>query len=183
MNTGAQAGQAYGFELESLRLLASVKTFDNSMTMMVYLYECLFAEQPTLLDVFDELKPIKIVARMEIDLIDKSVKSIKNKVDLVKSAMCPRQKQISGMKNQRILTIKTGQVEKRNSTSDMASTHSQEVKVHGSECDTNSDSSNTNNDNNNIYHNNNHNVTIGSLIYPIETLKTEIHSVGDSNYK
>ena len=63
MNAGSHAGQAYGFELESLRLLAGVKTFDNSMTMMMYLYKYLFTKQPKLLDVSDDLKPIKIAAR------------------------------------------------------------------------------------------------------------------------
>ena len=71
MNTGTR-GQTYVFELESFRLSAGVKTFDNSVTMMMYIYKYLFTKQPTLLDVFDELKPPKIVARREIDLIDKS---------------------------------------------------------------------------------------------------------------
>ena len=87
MNGGSHAGQAYGFEMDSLTLLPGVKTMDTSMNLMMYLYKTLYEKFPDCLNVMTELKPIKVCATMETELLDKSINEIKDKFGDLKSTL------------------------------------------------------------------------------------------------
>lgn len=87
MNGGSHAGQAYGFELDSLSLLPGVKTMDTSMNLMMYLYKTLYEKFPECLNVMTELKAIKVCATMETEMLDKSINELKDKFGDLKSTL------------------------------------------------------------------------------------------------
>ncbi|ETO09389.1 hypothetical protein RFI_27985, partial [Reticulomyxa filosa] len=87
MNGDTPAGQAYGFDLESLHLLTGVKTFDNSLNMMMFLYKFIYEKQPKLLKVFDELAVVHIACKIESEMIEKSVKKVKDDMDLLDATL------------------------------------------------------------------------------------------------
>eukprot|EP01083_Nonionella_stella_P210556 762171_1 len=85
MNGGSHAGQAYGFEIDSLRLLSGVKTMDTSMNLMMYLYKTLYERYPDYLHVMTELKTIKVCSTMETEMLDKSIIELKDKFNLLEN--------------------------------------------------------------------------------------------------
>ena len=87
MNGGSHAGQAYGFELDSLTLLPGVKTMDTSMNLMMYLYKTLYEKFPDYLNIMTELKATKVCATMETEMLDKSITEIKEKFDDLQSTL------------------------------------------------------------------------------------------------
>lgn len=87
MNGGTSKGQAYGFDLNCLRLMSGVKSLDSSMSLMMYLYKILFENHGSLLDVHKKLKFVKVAAQMETDMIDKSVKKLKDQMHLLAETM------------------------------------------------------------------------------------------------
>merc|ERR1712176_33813 len=87
MNGGSHAGEAYGFEIDSLGLLPGVKTMDTSMNLMMYLYKTLYEKFPNYLDVMTDLKAIKVCATMETEMLDKSIIETKEKFDELQSTL------------------------------------------------------------------------------------------------
>eukprot|EP01083_Nonionella_stella_P013192 37207_1 len=87
MNGGSHAGQAFGFEMESLQLLPMIKTMDNQMNMMMYLYKTMYEKYPKYLDVMTDLKAIKVCATMESEMLDRNVNDIKLRFDSLRSTL------------------------------------------------------------------------------------------------
>eukprot|EP01083_Nonionella_stella_P224599 799355_1 len=72
MNYGNKLkGNCYGFHLTDLALLPQIKTFDNSMTFPMFLYDFIARKKPKLLNIFDELSIVDQASGMDIDTVEK----------------------------------------------------------------------------------------------------------------
>lgn len=77
LNGESRNGQAYGFDLAALEKLGGVKSVDNKSTLLHYLVEYLERDEPAVLQVLEELEPVREAARVEAAFLTAEVKQMK----------------------------------------------------------------------------------------------------------
>jgi len=82
MNSGTKKGRVHGFDLKFLTEMAAVKTFDNTRSLLMYLYEFCDRKYPNALKVVrpEMMNVVKAAASMETE-------TLKQEFDRIKSTM------------------------------------------------------------------------------------------------
>ena len=84
LNGGTTRGGLYGFRLDTLPKLATIKSVDNKRTLMNFLAEYCAVKEPTLLDVAVELKVAGSTARRHpLKAVATTLRGVQEKVGLV----------------------------------------------------------------------------------------------------
>ena len=85
LNGGTGRGGSYGFRLDSLNKLATIKSVDNKRTLMNYLVSWSQSNDPELLDVDQELLNIPVARRHPLTGWQSDFKGVKKAVELIKT--------------------------------------------------------------------------------------------------
>ena len=91
MNSGTRKGQIYGFDLKILTAMTGVKSFDNTRSLLMYIYEFCDRKYPNALKVLDELmNVVKAAASMETETLKQAYQRIKDNMATIKVCELPR---------------------------------------------------------------------------------------------
>ena len=85
MNSGTRKGQIYGFDLKILTAMTSVKSFDNTRSLLMYIYEFCDRKYPNALKALDELmNVVKAAASVETETLKQTYQRIKDNLARIK---------------------------------------------------------------------------------------------------
>eukprot|EP01084_Bolivina_argentea_P253693 426264_1 len=86
MNSGTRKGQVYGFDLTILNNLTAVKSFDNTRSLSMYIYEFCDRKYPSALKILDELRDtLKAASSMEIETLKQAYERIQANMKEIKN--------------------------------------------------------------------------------------------------
>merc|ERR1719242_636991 len=86
MNSGTRKGQIYGFDLKILGQMTGVKSFDNTRSLLMYIYEFCDRKYPNALKVVDELtNVVKAASSMETETLKQAFGRIKENMTTIKN--------------------------------------------------------------------------------------------------
>jgi len=86
MNSGTRKGQIYGFDLKILTAMTGVKSFDNTRSLLMYIYEFCDRKYPNALKVLDELtNVVKAASSMETETLSQAFGRIKDNMTTIKN--------------------------------------------------------------------------------------------------
>eukprot|EP01083_Nonionella_stella_P243250 847795_1 len=80
MNGGRRNGQAYGFSLETLRMLSGTKGTDGRTTLLMYIYKYTKAEN-VCNEMMKELENVCAAVKIDIDALDKKIREVENELN------------------------------------------------------------------------------------------------------
>merc|ERR1719203_347482 len=85
MNSGTRKGQIYGFDLKILTGMTGVKSFDNTRSLLMYIYEFCDRKYPNAIKVLPELtNTVKSAASMETETLKNASQRITDNMKLIK---------------------------------------------------------------------------------------------------
>merc|ERR1719242_1265517 len=86
MNSGTRKGQIYGFDLKILTGMTGVKSFDNTRSLLMYIYEFCDRKYPNAIKVLPELtNTVKSAASMETSTLETASERIRDNMKLIKN--------------------------------------------------------------------------------------------------
>ena len=85
MNSGTTNGQIYGFNLLILTAMTGVKSFDNTRSLLMYIYEFCDRKYPNALKVLDELmNVVKAASLIQTETLKQAYQRIKDNMETIK---------------------------------------------------------------------------------------------------
>merc|ERR1712228_545651 len=85
MNSGTRKGQTYGFDLKILTGMTAVKSFDNTRSLLMYIYEFCDRKYPNAIKVLPELSDtLKAASSMEMETLKTASQRISDNMKLIK---------------------------------------------------------------------------------------------------
>lgn len=87
LNKGTSRAMAGGFKLEGLIKFTETKGVDQNTTLLHYLVSTISTKNPDLLELTNDLKNVKLAAKMSIAAIHASVKELENGLSKIQQAM------------------------------------------------------------------------------------------------
>merc|ERR1712113_1133781 len=86
MNSGTRKGQIYGFDLKILTGMTGVKSFDNTRSLLMYIYEFCDRKYPNAIKVLPELTAtLKAASSMEVETLKKAYERIGDNMKEIKN--------------------------------------------------------------------------------------------------
>jgi len=85
LNGGTSRGGLYGFKLDALNKLATIKSVDNKQTLMHFIADWCQQFEPTLLHVHEELEHVPMARRHPLQAVSADFKTLEKKVSLLES--------------------------------------------------------------------------------------------------
>eukprot|EP01084_Bolivina_argentea_P319845 554821_1 len=86
MNSGTRKGQQYGFDLKVLTGMTGVKSFDNTRSLLMYIYEFCDRKYPNAIKVLPELTDtLKSASSMEVETLKQAYKRIRDNMADIKN--------------------------------------------------------------------------------------------------
>merc|ERR1719474_2097633 len=89
MNHGTEKAKAYGFNLDCLQMLETIKDFSGKKTLAMFVYEFGYNKFPATRKLDSELEILKTAVRFETNIIELSVKQMSDQFDAI-DIMCRR---------------------------------------------------------------------------------------------
>jgi len=86
MNSGTRKGCAYGFDLKILTGMTGVKSFDNTRSLLMYIYEFCDRKYPNAIKVLPELMDtLKSASSMEVETLKQAYQRIQDNMQEIKN--------------------------------------------------------------------------------------------------
>merc|ERR1712154_51230 len=86
MNAGTRKGQTYGFDLKILTQMTAVKSFDNTRSLLMYIYEFCDRKYPNAIKVLPELSDtLKAASSMEMETLKQASQRITENMTEIKN--------------------------------------------------------------------------------------------------